>query len=230
MELSKRLQAVADRVTFGLKVADIGTDHGYIPIYLVENKKNPSAVAMDINKGPLKKAEENIALHGLEGYIETRLSNGAEKLQCKEADSIVIAGMGGGLVIRIMEQDEEIFKNVKEFILQPQSEIWKVRKYLMENDYKIIQEDMVLEDGKFYPMMKVINGKTEHYSMTELQYGKFLLQDRHPVLKQFLEKEFRIKEGIYQNLNENHSGNIQRMNELEEELKQIKEALCVFKR
>ena len=228
MELSKRLQAVADLVTSGLKVADIGTDHGYIPIYLVEHKKNPSAVAMDINKGPLKKAEENIALHGLGDYIETRLSNGAEKLQCKEVQSIVIAGMGGGLVIRIMEQDKEIFKNVNELILQPQSELWKVRKYLMENDYRIIKEDIVLEDGKFYPMMKVINGRSERYSTTELNYGRILLQEKHPVLKQFLEKEYRIKEEIYQNLNENHSDNIQRMKELEEELKQIKEALCVF--
>ena len=228
MELSKRLQAVADLVTLDLKVADIGTDHGYIPIYLVENKKNPSAVAMDINKGPLQKAQENIALHGLEDSIKTRLSNGAEKLQCGEVESIVIAGMGGGLVIKIIEQDKEIFQNVKEFILQPQSEIWKVRKYLAENDFRIVQEDMVLEDGKFYPMMKVVNGKAENYSRIELHYGKFLLQEKHPVLKKFLEKECRIKEEILKNLSENHSDNMQRMKELEEEIEQMKKAQSVF--
>ena len=228
MELSKRLQAVADLVTPGLKVADVGTDHGYIPIYLIENKKNPFAVAMDINKGPLKKAEENITLHGLKDHIETRLSDGVEKLMEKETDSIVIAGMGGALVIHIMEQGSNIFKNVKEFILQPQSEIWKVRKYLMENGYKIIDEDMVLEDGKFYPMMKVVNDRPEEYSMTELNYGKILLQKKNPVLKQFLEKEARIKKEIYHDLNENYSGNTKRMKELEEELKIIQEAQNAF--
>lgn len=93
--------------------------------------------------------------------------------------------MGGGLVIKIMEDGEEIFRNLTEFILQPQSEIAKVRQYLCEHNYRIIAEDMVLEDGKFYPMMKVANGSAEEYSTLELRYGKLLLREKHPVLKLF---------------------------------------------
>ena len=135
MELSVRLQAVADMVTEGTKVADVGTDHAYIPIYLVEHDKNPSAIAMDINRGPLKKAEENISSHNLENKIETRLSDGLKQLHLGEADSVVIAGMGGGLVVKIMEEGTLHKKYVKEWILQPQSEISKVRQYLNENGY-----------------------------------------------------------------------------------------------
>ena len=158
MELSKRLQAVADLVTPGLKVADIGTDHGYIPIWLMEHKKASFAVAMDINKGPLEKARENIRLHGLTSYIETRLSDGMKNLKAGEAESVVIAGMGGGLVMKILEDVKGKSLGIREWILQPQSEIQKVRTYLRESGYCIVAEDMVLDEGKFYPMIKVIKG------------------------------------------------------------------------
>ena len=107
MELSKRLKAVAELVTPGQKIADIGTDHAYIPIWLVEEKRAVSAIAMDINQGPLAKAKENIELHGLSSYIETRLSDGMKKLCPNEADSVIIAGMGGGLVMKILEDVKE---------------------------------------------------------------------------------------------------------------------------
>lgn len=229
MELSKRLKGVADLVTPGVRVADVGTDHGYIPIYLVETGKNPAAIAMDINKGPLKKAEENIALHGLENYIVTRLSDGVHKLKVGEADSIIIAGMGGGLVIKIMQAAGAIENDVAEWILQPQSEIWKVRQYLVESGYHIVQEDMVLDEGKFYPMMKVKKGQSEQYNFTELCYGKLLLQQAHPVLKQFLEKELQIKKEILEKLDavssESSTG---RKVELKKEIEIIKDALSIF--
>ena len=159
MELSKRLQAVADLVSEGLVVADVGTDHGYIPIYLIETKKSPKAFAMDVNKGPLLRAKEHIAEHGLETRIETRLSDGVRALQKGECDCVVVAGMGGALTIKIMEEGKDIFRNLIEFVLQPQSELQKVRAYLCENAYFIAEENMVLEDGKFYPMFRVIKGQ-----------------------------------------------------------------------
>ena len=189
MELSVRLQAVADMVTEGTKVADVGTDHAYIPIYLVEHDKNPSAIAMDINRGPLKKAEENISSHNLENKIETRLSDGLKQLHLGEADSVVIAGMGGGLVVKIMEEGTLHKKYVKEWILQPQSEISKVRQYLNENGYCIVEENMVIDEGKFYPMMRVTEGTIEEYTQEELCYGKCLLKEKNPILKKFLEIE-----------------------------------------
>lgn len=229
MELSKRLQAVADLVTPGLKVADIGTDHGYIPIWLMEHKKASFAVAMDINKGPLEKARENIRLHGLTSYIETRLSDGMKNLKAGEAESVVIAGMGGGLVMKILEDVKGKSLGIREWILQPQSEIQKVRTYLRESGYCIVAEDMVLDEGKFYPMMKVIKGEPELYSEAELCYGKILLRNRNKVLEEFLKKELDIKIEIRNRLQNSDGENISRRKaELTKEIEVIREALKVY--
>ena len=229
MELSKRLQAVADLVTPGLKVADIGTDHGYIPIWLMEHKKASFAVAMDINKGPLEKARENIRLHGLTSYIETRLSDGMKNLKAGEAESVVIAGMGGGLVMKILEDVKGKSLGIREWILQPQSEIQKVRTYLRESGYCIVAEDMVLDEGKFYPMMKVIKGEPELYSEAELCYGKILLKNRNKVLEEFLKKELDIKTEIRNRLQNSDGENISRRKaELTKEIEVIREALKVY--
>ena len=97
MELSKRLQAVADLVTEGASVADIGTDHGYIPIYLIEHHIAEKVIALDINRGPLERARMHIVGHGLKEKIETRLSDGLEKVLPGEVDTMIAAGMGGGI-------------------------------------------------------------------------------------------------------------------------------------
>ena len=226
MELSKRLQAVADLVSEGLVVADVGTDHGYIPIYLIETKKSPKAFAMDVNKGPLLRAKEHIAEHGLETRIETRLSDGVRALQKGECDCVVVAGMGGALTIKIMEEGKDIFRNLKEFVLQPQSELQKVRAYLCENAYFIAEENMVLDDGKFYPMFRVINGQSEEYHAIELCYGKLLLEQKNAVLKNFLEKEKAVKELILSNLEQSFGEHIEtRRKEIQEELEGIEYAL-----
>ena len=226
MELSKRLQAVADLVSEGLVVADVGTDHGYIPIYLIETKKSPKAFAMDVNKGPLLRAKEHIAEHGLETRIETRLSDGVRALQKGECDCVVVAGMGGALTIKIMEEGKDIFRNLKEFVLQPQSELQKVRAYLCENAYFIVEENMVLDDGKFYPMFRVINGQSEEYHAIELCYGKLLLEQKNTVLKNFLEKEKAVKELILSNLEQSFGEHIEtRRKEIQEELEGIEYAL-----
>ena len=200
MELSKTLKAVAELVTPGMRLADVGTDHGYIPIYLTEAGVIPSAIAMDINKGPLERAKEHIREHGLEGKIQTRLSDGLKNLQMNEADCMIAAGMGGGLVIRILSEERDTAGSLKELILQPQSEIDSVRKYLTEEGYRIVAEDMVYEDGKYYPMMKAVPcmaGAGEiPYSEEELEFGRVLLQQAHPVLGQFLEREMEIQNRI----------------------------------
>ncbi len=200
MELSKRLYAVAGLVTEGASVADIGTDHGYVPIYLVKNKIASKVIAMDINKGPLERARMHIIGHGLKGQIETRLSDGLQKVAPYEVDGMIAAGMGGGLVIKILEDSKEVVAALKFCILQPQSEISKVRKYLNANGFVIEKEDMVEEDGKFYPMMKVVHGQPEQYEEYEYIYGKRLLQERHPVLEKFLLREKYIQESILDQL------------------------------
>lgn len=229
MELSKRLQAVADLVNEGQVVADVGTDHGYIPIYLLETGKCEKAIAMDVNKGPLLRAKEHISEHSLNAKIEVKLSDGVKALSVGECDCVVVAGMGGALSVKIMEEGQEVFKNLKEFVLQPQSELVKVRQYLYEHEYCVVEEDMVLEDGKFYPMMKVKNGASEPYTQVELHYGKGLLKQKHPILKRFLEKEVQTKEMILNNLESESGAHIEsRKKELQEELLLAKEALKVY--
>ena len=207
VKISNRLMTAAALVTQGYTLADVGTDHGYIPIYLLQQKKIPAAIAMDINEGPLERAKEHIALYGLQAYIQTRLSDGVAALKPGEVEAVLIAGMGGGLVMHILKNGEKVCQSAKELILQPQSEIENVREFLREEGYAILAEDMVLEEGKFYPMMKVqYRGENENaqkasevLKLSDL-YGGLLLQNRHPVLKTFLEKEKLIYTGIKENL------------------------------
>ena len=233
MELSKRLQAVADLVTADYKLADIGTDHAYIPICLIQQKKIAEAVALDVNEGPLQRAEEHIRENGLEAEIETRLSNGFQALQPGEVQSAVIAGMGGGLVIRILTEGTEVVRKLEECILQPQSEIEKVRAFLLEKGYEFLEEDMVCEDGKYYPMMKVrppvADTAVKCWDTVQLKYGKLLLEKQHPVLREYLEREIRIYQSILEGLKAKDSDRIrQRKEELEQELVEAEKGMKYY--
>lgn len=229
MELSKRLQAVANLVSDGVTLADVGTDHGYVPICLVQIGKCSKAIAMDVNQGPLLRAKSHIEEQGLAQQITTRLSDGVKELDEGEVECVVIAGMGGALTVKILEQGECVFRSLKEFVLQPQSEIWKVRRYLCENGYVITDEDMVLEDGKFYPMMRVINGQAPAYNKIELNYGKVLLEKKHPVLKQFLENELQKQTIVLDNLEARQGDHIDKRREvILEKVEEIKDALQRF--
>ena len=208
IKLSKRMKAVAGMVTSGGVLADVGTDHGYIPIALVQREKITGAIAMDINKGPLARAQENIASAQLGDYIQTRLSDGVAALGEGEADSILIAGMGGELVIHILSEGEKVCKAASELILQPQSDIRKVREYLRLHHYKIVDEDMICEDGKYYPMMRVVNVEADEAWMKMNEqtriacdiYGPLLLRNGNPVLRRFLVRQHRQLTQILQTL------------------------------
>lgn len=235
MELSKRLAAVAAMVTPGNIVADIGCDHGYVSIYLVEAKIAPRAIAMDVNPGPLQKAGENIARHALSAYIDTRLSDGAMALKEGEAGSVLCAGMGGRLMIRILKQGGQKLLSVRELILQPQSEIRQVRCFLREEGYFITAENMILEDGKFYPVIKAVPEK-EKAAGQEVrdvwdQYGRLLLESRNRTLHSMLELELGKHTRILEDLRE--KGRVtqkqkRRCLELETRIAEIREALSYY--
>ena len=176
MQLSKRMDRLASMVTEGSSLADVGTDHGYIPIALVQTGKVSRAIAMDINKGPLERAVLHIREQHLEDRITTRLSDGMTALKEGEADTVLIAGMGGALTVHILEGGAHCLASVKELILQPQSEIWLVREWLCEHGYKITDEDIVLDEGKYYPMMRVEHGSMKLPAKGELEYGNPALQ------------------------------------------------------
>ena len=200
MNVSKRLNRLAEMVTVGNRLADVGTDHGYVPISLIEQKRIPKALAMDVNKGPLERADAHIREYGLEAYIETRLSDGLAALQTGEADTVLIAGMGGPLTVRILTEGRAVLESVRELILQPQSEIGGVRRWLSEHGYCIVCEDIVLDEGKYYPMMKAVHGESGAYSEEEYRYGKLALQQSKDTLKEFLEKNLAVQEQIARSL------------------------------
>ena len=230
MQLSKRLQAVANLVTPGKRLADIGTDHGYVPIWLYEQGRIPSALAMDLREGPLQRAKEHIRMHGLDEKIKTRLSDGLEKLLPGEADSIVIAGMGGMLVVKILTQGQAVLDSVQELILQPQSDLDAVREYLHRTGFVIVQEEMVFEEGKYYPMMKAVHGNNTDDHKIWFLYGRLLLENRHPVLKSYLQKEYdsccKLLEKLRQTATEVAS---RRCEELLEKKHLIEEALAFYR-
>ena len=198
--LSKRMERVASMVTEGSRVADIGTDHGYVPISLVERGKVSKAIAMDVRKGPLSKAMEHIKESGLEEKIQTRLSDGMEQLKEGEVDSVIIAGMGGELIVKILRNASHILPSIKELILQPQSEIYKVREELHRLGFCIEKESMLLDEGKYYTVIKAIKGQEHYENQWEYLYGKKLLLEKNEILHQWLLKEYRVNEALCKKL------------------------------
>lgn len=230
MELSKRLTAVAMLVEECESLADIGTDHGYIPIYLLEKKKIQRAVAMDINKGPLERAREHIDETGLQKKIQLRLSDGAEKLSLGEVKAVVIAGMGGPLMINIMKKRLDVFKALDFFVLQPQSEIEQVRHFLQEQGFAITKENMVFEEGKYYSMMQVKSGEMNCRKECEFLYGPWLLKEKNITLLEFLKKEEKKYLELLEKLSaKDTQSQRERYGEIEKLLMHNKEAMAYYK-
>ena len=230
MQISERLKTVASFVTEGMKVADIGTDHAYVPIYLVQEGRIPSALAMDVGRGPLKRAKEHIAEQGLSEKIETRLSNGFSAFQKGDAQSVVIAGLGGELMIQILNLGKYVISDVSEFILSPHSEIHKVRAFLMGHGFSIVKETMLCEEGIYYTVIKAVYGRGDYETEPEIWYGKRLLEEKNPVLLEYLKIEYGIRIQIEERLSRVQSDSAvkKRRTELKEECMRIQEALAYY--
>ena len=229
IQLSKRLKAVASFVTPGKRIADVGTDHGYVPIYLVQSERAPYALAMDINKGPLSHAKENILRYNLQNRIETRLSNGLREYNRGEAESIVIAGMGGNLMVQILSEAYDKWKDDTELVLSPHSEAELVRRYLSENNMVIEEECMLIDEDKYYVVMRAVSGKSDCESDAHLRYGKLLLERKDEVLFEYLKKELAKKEQIEESLRQSSSATAnERMEQLVAEKTVLADALSYY--
>ena len=228
LKISDRLIQVAGLIPEGGRLADVGTDHGYIPIWLLERGKIPSAIAMDVNEGPLLRARENRDKYGLKQVMELRLSNGLEKLKPGEADTVLIAGMGGPLMIRILSEGYSNSEGVSAWVLQPQSEIPSVRRYLIEHGFCIVDEIMLMDEGKYYMAMKAAPGCEKPCTEVEYLFGKLLLEKNHPVLWDFLKKEKRVYLKILIQLTENHQSGTPRYDEVTAYLKALDKAMNYY--
>lgn len=232
MHLSKRLLAVCNMLKEGKVAADVGTDHGYSAIYLVQEHICERAIAMDVRKGPLGRAQENVRKYNLEDRIETRLSDGLDALKPGEADCMIAAGMGGPLMIHILDEGRAIVPEMKECILQPQSEIAMVRKYVWEHGFSIEEEQMVLEEGKFYPIMRVVPGRKQSVpeELYELyaQYGQFLLDSKNLVLGQFLYRELNHMRQLTERLERQPDMDKTRLEQLYDEKRLLEKAVSMM--
>ncbi len=215
VNLSKRMEAVVNMVSpQSFTIADVGCDHAYVSIALVQRKKASKVIAMDVRTGPLDIAKKNVSEAGFSDTIDIRLGDGLEKLEPGEADGIIIAGMGGLLMKGILERGIHIL-NVREkaptLILQPQSDLKEVRIFLQAHAYHIVCESMLVEDGKYYTIIKAepdgVSAYAESgervqtfaekpYSEEEWVYGRCNLVTHSEVLLEFLKKEQTVLQRI----------------------------------
>lgn len=236
--LSKRMEAVVNMISpQSFAVADIGCDHAYVSIALVERGIAAKVIAMDVRKGPLEIATENVKAANLGEKIDLRLSDGLEKLMPGEADSIIMAGMGGLLVKRILEQGKSVLcaENPPVLILQPQSDLAAVRIFLHSSAYHIVQETMLVEDGKYYTVMRAEPGSDNtNYTRTDWEYGRYNLEHRDKVLLSFLVKEQRqllkIRESICGNLPEGEEASTHTRKRFEEVCQKLEDNQKVLKK
>ena len=213
MKLTDRLYKIASFVSEGKRVADIGTDHGYIPVYLLNKGTIPFAILADINKGPLENARKEVRHNGLEDKTELRLGSGIEVLEKGEVDEIIIAGMGGALIADILEAKKEVAQSTEKLILQPMQAQEELRKYLLNNGYEI--------------MTARYTGKNNVPS-DEIYYevGEKLLNNKNELFKEFVEKKIRTNRAILEKFEGIDNENIRkRREEVESKIEKLEKML-----
>lgn len=221
--ITPRLLTVAKMASKSRCLADIGTDHAYVPIYLILNNIVDSALAMDINRGPLMRAEENINKFSLGEKIKTRLSDGLKELKNNEADTVIIAGMGGILINSIIDADKDRLTSVKRYILQPMTAVEETRKYLYENDFLIVDEKMAKEDNKIYTIISATRGKMKPDKEIYFYVGKSLIENKDEFLPEFLDGKIYEYEKAIKSMKNTHN------EETKEKATKYKELLDEFK-
>ncbi len=192
--ITERLKTVAEMIGEPEILCDIGCDHGYLPIYLLQNKKIKKAYACDLRDGPLKTASKNIVAYRMKEQIQTIKSDGLHELSDIDFDVISICGMGGRLIAQILENDIEIARRAKYMVLQPQSEIPVLRSFLAENGFVINDERIAVEDRRFYVALSVSAGKEPNCDEISYLLGRKLLGKSDDLTKQYFAKElFRLR-------------------------------------
>ncbi len=190
MKLTDRLLKIASLVSDGKKIADIGTDHGYIPVYLLKEGKVPFAVLADVNKGPLDNAHKEVIQNNLLDKVDLRLGSGIEILEIGEVEEVIIAGMGGILISELLEAKKEVAHNVEKLILQPMQAQEELRYYLLNNGYEILEEVLVREDFRIYEIIVAKYTGKNTIIEDEIYYevGIKLLENKDSLFNDFIEK------------------------------------------
>ena len=187
--ISKRLELVASFVPQDAILLDVGSDHAYLPIELVETGQIRSAIAGEVVEGPYQSAVKNVEAHGLKEKIQVRLANGLAAFEEPDQVSVItIAGMGGRLIARILEEGLDKLVNVERLILQPNNREDDLRIWLQDNGFQIVAESILEEAGKFYEILVVEAGQMK-LSASDIRFGPFLSKELNPVFVQKWQKE-----------------------------------------
>ena len=201
IKLSQRLQAIADLVPAGAKVADIGTDHGFLPCYLAQSGKAELVIACDVNAQPLALAQKNITDYNVGDKVSTRLGNGLAVLNPGEVDTVTIAGMGGALMIDILDASPMVVDRLKRIVLQPNVGAEAVRIWAEKNRWQIVAEDLIRENDIFSVIIMLEQGRSDRFmSAVELYLGPKLLAEHHPMLGLYISEEWEKTQHILEQL------------------------------
>lgn len=226
MKLTPRLQKIVEQVATGHRVADIGTDHGYIPIYLLKNKISPFVIAGDINEKPLESAENNIKKYGFSNQAETRLGSGLSVLMPGEVDTAIIAGMGGLLISDLLEASKEVVKSINTLILQPMQAQSELRKYLVSNDFIIEKDILVKEDHHIYEIIIVKHGLQEVKDPIYYDIGFYINSNPKPLSTEFINRKIIATKQVITNISSNASQpSTEKLSEMETRLRKLEEVL-----
>lgn len=186
---TQRIEKMASLVPVGKVVADIGTDHAYLPVYLLRNSIVPRVIAIELNPGPLKTAKSTVKKYNLQEKVEVRSGDGLQPLEPGEADVIVIAGMGGSTINSILAGSPEVAKSFEKLILQPMNEVHLVRSYLQSHGFRLVDEELVLEDNRYYEVLVAQPGHSSEFNEMLLEIGPILFNKKHPLLAGYLEEK-----------------------------------------
>lgn len=188
MELTPRLAAILKFIPPGTRVADIGTDHAKLPLNLIKTNWSSRVIATDLNEKPYQEACRQVILSGLEGRVEIRKGDGLEVIQPGEVDVIVIAGMGGNAIIRILERSPQVLNGVRRLLLQPMADSGTLRNWLTQNGWHLMDEELIKEEGRFYVIIVVEPGEGYYEDQLLMEIGPLLINKCSPILIEYLEK------------------------------------------
>ncbi len=231
MNIGKRLASIGSKVPSGCVLADIGTDHAYLPVWLLQKQRIKSAIAGDIAQGPCKAAKNTVAMYGMKDKVDVRCGSGLKVLRDNEADCIVIAGMGGSTIADILSADLAIAQQAAMLILQPMAGASSLRKWLCEHGWRLAEEDLVQEGGHLYEIIVAVRGNSCEYSEAEYEVGPCLMAKQHVLLPEQLQKLLTSYRKMLLNMEKsNLAKESEKYRQVTELLRQLEEISDEYKR
>lgn len=226
MEISNRLKKIASMTEKCHCIADIGTDHGYLPIYMIKNKICDKAIASDINKGPINKARLNISINKMDNIIDCRLGSGLSTIKPFECNGIIIAGMGGNLIRDIIAEGENIVSAADFAVLQPVQNPEVLREFIYKKGYTILDEELCIDENIFYEIIKIKWNKTlkkEKIDPIYYEISKTLMDKKHPLMEQYIDYKINKYKQIFDHIKEESNWAVKRKSEVSDKIRRLKE-------